>query len=104
MSQHGRRLSGQMLLLRLKELVRLSGDAELQRKDVHLHTLRHSIATHFLQNGMALERIREFLGHTSLESTQLYTHLLSLQHHGHAHGSQQVPGIPVTERLQHGFY
>ncbi|WP_308199387.1 tyrosine-type recombinase/integrase [Chitinophaga sedimenti] len=47
MSQHGRRLSGQMLLLRLKELVRLSGDAELQRKDVHLHTLRHSIATHF---------------------------------------------------------
>jgi len=75
----GGRLSGQALLVRLKALIALTGNAELQQKDIHLHTLRHSIATHLLQNGMTLERIREFLGHTSLESTQIYTHFLELQ-------------------------
>jgi integrase/recombinase XerD len=37
--------------------------------------LRHSIATHLLQAGMPLESISRFLGHSSLESTQIYTHL-----------------------------
>lgn len=41
-----------------------------------LHTLRHSIATHLLQNGMSVEQIAQFLGHNSLESTQIYTHLI----------------------------
>jgi len=41
--------------------------------------LRHSIATHLLANGMKLERIKDFLGHSSLESTQLYTHLLEIE-------------------------
>lgn len=41
------------------------------------HTLRHSIATHLLQSGMKLEDIAKFLGHASLESTQIYTHLLN---------------------------
>jgi len=45
------------------------------QKEVGLHTLRHSIATHFLQAGMKLESIARFLGHDSLESTQIYTHL-----------------------------
>jgi integrase/recombinase XerD len=40
-----------------------------------LHTLRHSIATHLHQNGMSIEQIAKFLGHSSLESTQIYTHL-----------------------------
>jgi integrase/recombinase XerD len=71
---NGRRLSGASLLLRLQKLVQLTEDEVLVRKDVHLHTLRHSIATHLLANGMSLERIAEFLGHSSLESTQLYTH------------------------------
>jgi integrase/recombinase XerD len=72
----GRRLGGQQMLLRLKTLIQLTGNATLQHKDIHLHTLRHSIATHLLQNGMKLERIKEFLGHSSLESTQIYTHLI----------------------------
>lgn len=38
--------------------------------------LRHSIATHFLQAGMKIEDIQQFLGHASLESTQIYTHIL----------------------------
>lgn len=42
-----------------------------------LHTLRHSIATHLLQNGMNVGQIAQFLGHSSLESTQIYTHILN---------------------------
>ena len=44
-------------------------------KPVGLHTLRHSIATHLLQSGMRLEQIARFLGHSSLESTTIYTHI-----------------------------
>jgi integrase/recombinase XerD len=44
-------------------------------KDFGLHTLRHSIATHLLQNGMSMEQIARFLGHSTLDSTQVYTHL-----------------------------
>jgi len=44
-------------------------------KKIGLHSLRHSIATHLLENGMNLESISQFLGHESLETTQLYTHL-----------------------------
>jgi len=39
------------------------------------HTLRHSIATHLLAGGMPIEDIKDFLGHRSLESTQIYTHI-----------------------------
>lgn len=44
-------------------------------KEAGLHTLRHSIATHLLQSGMKIERIAEFLGHSSLKSTEIYTHI-----------------------------
>jgi len=73
---YGRRLGGAMMLLRLQKLIQMTASAELMEKNIHLHTLRHSIATHFLQKGMKLERIAAFLGHSSLESTQIYTHYL----------------------------
>lgn len=75
-SQRGRRINGQSMLLRVKLLVQRTDSTALQQKEIGLHTLRHSIATHLLQNGMALEAIAKFLGHSSLESTQIYTHLL----------------------------
>jgi integrase/recombinase XerD len=75
----GKRLGGTMMLRRLQQLIQLTGNATLQNKDIHLHTLRHSIATHLLQNGMKLERIKDFLGHSSLESTQIYTHFLETE-------------------------
>jgi len=78
-TQSGKRLGGTMMLIRLKQLIQLTNNAELMQKDIHLHTLRHSIATHLLQNGMRLERIKEFLGHSSLESTQMYTHFLETE-------------------------
>lgn len=46
-------------------------------KEFGLHTLRHSIATHLLQGGMDIEEIAKFLGHGSLLSTQLYTHIIN---------------------------
>jgi integrase/recombinase XerD len=57
----------------LQKLQKVSG---IQGKHITLHTLRHSIATHLLQNGMSIESIALFLGHSSLESTQVYTHLI----------------------------
>jgi integrase/recombinase XerD len=68
---------GYSLLLRLKVLIQKTGNGELQQKEVGLHTLRHSIATHLLQSGVSLENIAKFLGHASLESTQIYTHLIN---------------------------
>lgn len=70
-----KRMQGQSLFIRLKRLQYLSEDWNLQEKEIGLHTLRHSIATHLLQAGMKLESISRFLGHSSLESTQIYTHL-----------------------------
>lgn len=70
-----RRMQGQSLFVRLRQLQYLTENTELQEKEIGLHTLRHSIATHLLQAGMKLESISRFLGHSSLESTQIYTHL-----------------------------
>ena len=66
-----------MLRLRLKYLQNSCKDTNIQAKVITLHTLRHSIATHLLQNGMSIESIALFLGHNSLDSTQIYTHLVN---------------------------
>jgi integrase/recombinase XerD len=77
LNHNGKRLGGQMLMICLQTLARRTNNSELQQKEIGLHTLRHSIATHLLAHGMNLEKIKEFLGHSSLESTQVYTHLIN---------------------------
>jgi integrase/recombinase XerD len=67
----------QMIRLRLKQLQRACEDEQIKAKRITPHLLRHSIATHLLQNGMSIENIALFLGHSSLDSTQIYTHLIS---------------------------
>ena len=44
-------------------------------KQISLHSLRHSIATHLLDNGVSIEEVRDFLGHRYLEATAIYTRL-----------------------------
>lgn len=100
---YGKRMQGQSLYLRLKYLQYQSGNLDpagagqaLQEKEIALHTLRHSIATHFLQAGMKLESISRFLGHSSLESTQIYTHLAGIPQER----IQPFKNIPVCESMQ----
>ena len=73
-SMKGKRAEGQSLNLRLKSLLK---KAEISQK-ISLHGLRHSIATHLLESGMSLQKVSHFLGHSSLESTQIYTHVFSV--------------------------
>lgn len=93
-SQQGTRMQGQSLLRRLNYLQYQTENGELIEKEIGLHTLRHSIATHLLQAGMKLESISLFLGHSSLESTQIYTHLQQA-----SGGQAHLIGVPQEQEF-----
>lgn len=97
MSAYGKRMQGQSLSIRLKQLQGKTENIDLQEKEIGLHTLRHSIATHLLQAGMKLESISRFLGHNSLESTQIYTHLAGIA----APKQQAFANVPRYAHYEH---
>jgi integrase/recombinase XerD len=68
LNKGGYRMKGGQYNQLLKELTAKAGLPD----EVSLHHLRHSIATHLLQSGMSMEKVRDFLGHYTLETTQLY--------------------------------
>ena len=70
-NQHGRPLTSRGIQYILDQTVKKSG---LMLR-VHPHMLRHSFATHMLDNGADLRLVQELLGHASLSTTQIYTHV-----------------------------
>lgn len=75
-NKNGKRMQGQSMANRLTAIIRATENEDIIEKNIAPHNLRHSVATHLLQNGMPLEMVSEFLGHNCIESTQIYTHLI----------------------------
>ena len=71
LNRRGGKLTRAMIFTIVKELAAMAGI----RKNVSPHTFRHSFATHLLENGANLRVIQQLLGHESITTTELYTHI-----------------------------
>jgi len=71
LNNRGARLSRVMIFLLLKDLVRKAGI----KKNISPHSFRHSFATHLVEGGADLRAVQEMLGHASITTTEIYTHL-----------------------------
>jgi integrase/recombinase XerD len=71
LNRRGSKLSRVMIFLLLKDLVKQAGIT----KNISPHTLRHSFATHLVEGGADLRAVQEMLGHESITTTEIYTHL-----------------------------
>lgn len=71
LNRRGSKLTRDMIFKIVKELALTAGI----RKNVSPHTFRHSFATHLLENGANLRAIQQLLGHESITTTELYTHI-----------------------------
>src|SRR5882724_7999664 len=71
LNRRGSKLSRVMIFLLLKDLVKKAGI----KKNISPHTFRHSFATHLVEGGADLRAVQEMLGHESITTTEIYTHL-----------------------------
>ncbi|MCO6558423.1 MAG: site-specific tyrosine recombinase XerD [Bifidobacterium sp.] len=71
LNKRGRRISRQSVW----EVVKTAGERAHIDKPLHPHTLRHSFATHLIQGGADVRTVQELLGHASVTTTQIYTHV-----------------------------
>lgn len=71
LNRRGKRLSRVMIFLIIKDLAKTTGIT----KNISPHTFRHSFATHLVEGGADLRAVQEMLGHESITTTEIYTHL-----------------------------
>ena len=71
LNRRGRKLSRVMIFMIIKDLAKPAGIT----KNISPHTFRHSFATHFVEGGADLRAVQEMLGHESITTTEIYTHL-----------------------------
>jgi integrase/recombinase XerD len=71
LSNRGAKLSRIMVFYIIKDLAKKAGI----QKTISPHTLRHSFATHLVENGANLRAVQDMLGHVSITTTEIYTHL-----------------------------
>ncbi len=68
----GKSMQGDHINERLKELIAKTNNTEITSKEITLHCLRHSIATHLLDNGASIEFVRDYLGHAEIDTVHVY--------------------------------
>lgn len=102
LNRRGGKLSRIMVFYVIKDLAKLAGI----EKNVSPHTFRHSFATHLIEGGADLKAVQDMLGHESITTTELYTHLdtdylketvLNFHPRNVAMRSSSVPSSPVRQ-------
>jgi integrase/recombinase XerC len=95
-NKHGRRLSTRSVRRKMDKYLKMAG----LDPAISPHTLRHSFATHMLNNGADLRSVQELLGHQSLSTTQVYTHLTTRklkEVYENAHPREDIGNEPPSE-------
>jgi integrase/recombinase XerC len=102
-NKHGHRLSTRSVRRKMDKYLKMAG----LDPAISPHTLRHSFATHMLNNGADLRSVQELLGHQSLSTTQIYTHLTTrklneVYDNAHPREQMETPAPSEYENMENG--
>jgi site-specific recombinase XerD len=71
-SNFGKRMTGSQFYTKLRSIINKTNNAEIKSKKITLHTLRHSISSHLINNGASIEYVKNFLGHSDIDTSHIY--------------------------------